>query len=544
MNFMKSLVWIFGGLLASMPALGDGFGIARVSGDGLIGVTNAFEQGVVALERAAAVTGPWSVVKQAFSTGPAAELAAPVSGPASFFRARAVDVSDAWAFRPQDFIDLPAMAARFQSMDTITEFVWFQFWDPTLALLNLYAGGPDPALQEALAGEFNGIMQDGPIYDSLLFADVVLSQATQDALALAPQGPELARLNRMLLQDAYPVELAKKTNSGFANLARCYGVITTVAGAGGTPMSPMNKWNPASEGGPATNAYLSRPHIAMADRAGNIYIADKESHGIRKVTPDGRIHTVAGIDEEGRGTTSPALARTVALANPNGIWVREDGVFYILDKDNGYIRKVDTNGLCTLLADNHGFIPGGRGLWVSPDETVLYFSAATQVKRWDTTNGLAVAAGGFLELGNLTLDPWGQLVVTDRGASRVYRVAPDGSKTLIAGDGSTGNGGDGHPALETGLFQVRGIWFLPTGAYFLATDNGSQVWYVDTEGFIHLFVDGNQYTHAGDGGWFYAPGVPKVNKVRQITMDYEGSLIITENDSGYIRKVQFLPWAP
>jgi hypothetical protein len=339
---------------------------------------------------------------------------------------------------------------------------------------------------------------------------------------------------------------------GFSNLVQSYGLLSTVAGSGGRLCSPCNNWNSDFEGGLAVNAELSHPHIAMADRAGNIYIADKEAHAIRKVTPDGRIYTVAGINSAGTGTTEPALATTVALRNPNGLWVRDDGTFYILDTDNGYVRKVDTDGIITTLVTDGGSIPGGpipggRGLWVSPDESLIFFAAFSEVKSWDTTNGLSSFASGFTQLGNIAVDPNGLLVVTDRAANRVYRIESDGTKTLIAGNGTFANGGDGALAVETGLKEVRGIWFLPSGAYFLATDGGSQVWYVDTAGYIHLFLNGGDtYSdHAGDGAWFYDdPASLKVSKVREITMDFQGNLLITENDAGYVRKVQFLRHLP
>lgn len=334
------------------------------------------------------------------------------------------------------------------------------------------------------------------------------------------------------------------TPDGFTNLVNSYSLLTTVAGAGGTSISPNNKWDPASEGGPAVEAFLSRPHIAMADRAGNIYIADKEGHAIRKVTLDGLIHTVAGINSPDYGTTDPAPATTVALKNPNGIWVLPDGTFYILDRDNGLIRRVDTQGLLTTIIDHGGPIPEGRGLWVSSDESVILYCAGTEVRQWDTTNGLSVLVDGFRQLGNLAVDPQGRLAVTDRGASLVYRIESDLTKTVIAGNGLSFGGGDGELATDTGLWQVRGIWFLPTGAYFLATDSGSQVWYVDVDGYIHLFLNGNVVAHDGDGSWFYDPLTPKVSKIRQITMTYDGDLIITENDSGYVRRVQFLRNVP
>lgn len=167
------------------------------------------------------------------------------------------------------------------------------------------------------------------------------------------------------------------------------------------------------------------------------------------------------------------------------------------------------------------------------------------VKKWTAEQGVTDFATGFTQLGNLTMDPWGNLVVADRGGHRVYRLESRGNPTVIAGNGATSGGGDGQLALATGLEEVRGVWFLPTGAYFLATHRGSQVWYVDTAGYIHLFLNGwRNETHAGDGTWFYNPAEFRVSECRAVTVDYDGNVLITENDMGYVRKVQFLPWAP
>lgn len=523
----------------------DDFRIARFTGDGSIVFTNTFPQGVVTVEKAATPTGPWLPEKQTFSISRSVEINVTLSGPTEFLRSRAADLTGtngSWLLVSNDIIDLPLFAnTLIMQPDPVSPSLVVQFSNATLDLLFSYTDGPDPELQQALVDELNQIIQNGAVYDADLFAGITLSPATQNLLAQNPTGPALIQLNRMLLEDTYPGQIQKKSALGFTNLVHAYGLLTTIAGAGGTTISPNNKWLPSFEGGPATNALLSRPHIAMADRAGNIYIADKEAYAIRKVTLDGTIHTVAGTGTGSYGDTNPSPALSVALNNPNGLWVRDDGTFYILDRDNGLIRKVDTNGVCTLMTDNGGSIPEGRGLWVSRDESVLYFSAGTQLKRWDTTNGLAVMADGFFQLGNLAVDPNGRIAVTDRGANRVFRVDSDGTKTLIAGNGDGFGVGDGQLATNAALAEVRGIWFLSTGAYFLATDSGSQVWYVDTDGIIHLFLNGDSFSHAGDGSWFYDPTTPKVSKVRQITMDYDNNLIITEHDAGYIRKVRFLP---
>jgi hypothetical protein len=345
---------------------------------------------------------------------------------------------------------------------------------------------------------------------------------------------------------AVAVELSSG-RPGFTNLVQSYDLLTTIAGAGGAT-DDSNKWLPAFEGGYATNALLSGPHIALGDRAGNIYIADKNSHGIRKLTPDGRIFTVAGINVAGNGPDYATNGTNVALSGPNGLWVRADGTVDILDLENGKVRVLETNGLARTLFTVPGGILVGRGLWVSDDESIAYVSSGNVVKQWTADAGVTDFATGFVELGNLVIDPAGHLVVTDRGTHSVWRVFNDGTKVRIAGNGTQGNsagGGDGGFATATGLDGVRGVWFLPTGGFFVCTHRGSQVWYVDAGGRIHLFLNGHRSeTHAGDGTWFYNPFELRVSECRAVTMDYEGNVLVTEHDAGYVRKVEFLKHWP
>ena len=68
---------------------------------------------------------------------------------------------------------------------------------------------PSPRLQEALLSELNRLLQVGPLYDAQAFADIELSEQTQTLIAQNPKsGEALVRLNRWLLADVYPYELA------------------------------------------------------------------------------------------------------------------------------------------------------------------------------------------------------------------------------------------------------------------------------------------------------------------------------------------------
>lgn len=343
---------------------------------------------------------------------------------------------------------------------------------------------------------------------------------------------------------------------GFARFTRCYSLIQTIAGAGGVTTADVNKWQPAFENGPATAAQLSRPHMAMGDLWGNIYIADKDAHGIRKIRPDGTIVTVAGTglagpNAWGNGPDDLTPGTAVALSHPNGLYVLTNGVVYILDMDNGKIRRLDTNGMMrTVLVDPNGPIFGGRGLWVSEDEQVIFYCASDRVRRWTAaTQQVTDFAVVAPDLGNIAMDPQGRLVVTVRGQHVVYRFSPDGAaREVIAGNGQTGWITSGLAATNCPLNQVRGVAFLPTGAFLLATDKGSQVGYVDTEGVIYRLLNGDAVnqaweSHAGDGRWFYdTPNEYKVSEIRAITLDPWGNILITEHDAGYIRMIRFLPY--
>ena len=64
------------------------------------------------------------------------------------------------------------------------------------------------------------------------------------------------------------------------------------------------------------------------------------------------------------------------------------------------------------------------------------------------------------------------------------------------------------------------------------------MWYIDSRDSAHLFLDGlaGDGYHSGDGENYQTPGF-KVSEVRSVTVDYQGNIIVAENDCGYIRKV-------
>jgi hypothetical protein len=67
----------------------------------------------------------------------------------------------------------------------------------------------------ALVKDLNQIIAGPSIYDPVRFGSVVLRPETAQLLKQNPRGQQLARLNKLLLEDAYPAELTKSVSTGW-----------------------------------------------------------------------------------------------------------------------------------------------------------------------------------------------------------------------------------------------------------------------------------------------------------------------------------------
>ena len=73
----------------------------------------------------------------------------------------------------------------------------------------------------AVAQFLNDVIGGHCIYEPERFQGIPLRTETNDLLKQGPPFPNLARLNRMLLEDAYPVELARDLKTEQAACHRC-----------------------------------------------------------------------------------------------------------------------------------------------------------------------------------------------------------------------------------------------------------------------------------------------------------------------------------
>ena len=259
------------------------------------------------------------------------------------------------------------------------------------------------------------------------------------------------------------------------------GVITTVAGNG-------DFFSELGDGGPATAANIKVPFGIDATADGSIYVADFEDNRVRRISPDGRITTVAGSG--GDGPPVDGVAATLSpLGHPQDVVAADDGTIYLADTTNNRVRRVGPDGTITTLAGtgvNGSAGDGGpasqatlsqpRAVALLADGDVLVVEGVS-IRRVDAASGTitTVAGGGAASIGtgdggpatavrvhasDLAVAGDGAIFFVETSGMRVRRVSPDGMLSTIAGDGSYGFNGDGSLS-TTRVSWPRGIALHP-----------------------------------------------------------------------------------
>lgn len=312
------------------------------------------------------------------------------------------------------------------------------------------------------------------------------------------------------------------------------GILTIVAGTGNAGFS--------GDGAAAATADLSLPAGLTVDGGGNLYIADSANNRIRRVTPDGRIGTVAGNGSHNlAGSIGDGGAAMNALLNsPSSVAVDRSGNLYIAEVSR--IRKVDPTGIISTVASFSGSLAVDHAGSLYVGDTV-----ARRVHKLDAAgtvttvagNGQAASAGdgglatnAALNPRAIALDSAGNLYIADD--NRIRKVGLDGIIHTLAGTGLSGFSGDGGAAAAA--------QFLTPQA--LAADASGNLYVADTFNFRIRRIDsnGNIVTVAGSGSaYFYGDGGPATRAQLRwpdgVAVSADGNIFISDSANDRIRKV-------
>jgi sugar lactone lactonase YvrE len=203
----------------------------------------------------------------------------------------------------------------------------------------------------------------------------------------------------------------------------------------------------SGDGGPAAAASLNMPHEIQFDSAGNFYIAERDNHVVRKVdAKTGGISTVAGTGAPGfSGDGGPATR--AQLRQPHSIAVDRGGRLLICDTGNHRVRHVD---LRSGLIETYG----GTG------------------ERQPTPDGAAVKGAPLNGPRTIAISREGDLYLALREGNAIYRIAPDTAAIHhVAGTGEQGYSGDGGPARAATFAGPKGLAYARGSLYVADTEN-------------------------------------------------------------------------
>ncbi len=114
-------------------------------------------------------------------------------------------------------------------------------------------------------------------------------------------------------------------------------VVTTPAGNG-------TAGNIDGTGG---EARFNQPYNIKGDGMGNYYVPDQLNHSIRKLTQSGMVLTIAGNGSAGYADGSATQGQ---FNNPTGLALGAGGEIFVADRNNHRIRKITRDGAVSTLA--------------------------------------------------------------------------------------------------------------------------------------------------------------------------------------------------
>ena len=88
--------------------------------------------------------------------------------------------------------------------------------------------------------------------------------------------------------------------------------------------------------GVGADAKFASPRDVAIDAFGNCYVADTNNHAIRKITSDGKVTTLAGLEEG----YMDGKAEKACFSKPEGLALGSEGDLYVADTGNNRIRKI------------------------------------------------------------------------------------------------------------------------------------------------------------------------------------------------------------
>ncbi len=281
-----------------------------------------------------------------------------------------------------------------------------------------------------------------------------------------------------------------------AALLRGQGVITTIAGT---------DWVFPGLTMPALQAPLGPLLGTALDPRGNVLLLDTQNQMLFRYTPaDGILAVVAGNGLAGFSGDGGSAARA-SMNAPDSVAVDRAGNIYVAD----HVRDPESQGIRRI----------------APDQTITTISGLGDRTAADGQRASDVA---FASITSMAVTPAGELIVTDAGLNRIFKIGVDGMITVVAGRGRCRSVGDGGPAVQADVCAPSSVVADASGnLYFIDASDRDQDAYRVRRIAPNGVVDAYAGNGEGDDRVVPGPALKSPMLPRAIAVDPRGGLVIS-----------------
>lgn len=318
------------------------------------------------------------------------------------------------------------------------------------------------------------------------------------------------------------------------------GVVSTLAGAAGVSGSVDG-----------ASALFGSPQGVAVDGAGNVFVADGDT--IRKITPDRAVTTFAGM--AGSPGDADGIGSAARFSYAVGIVADRSGNLFVVDSNNGAIRKVTADGVVSTLVETMGptmTLANGRVVTLASPRalavdgmgnlSIVYSGLGGSSVRKRTPDGavsvLAGSAAGALpapDVGSdnlfaasaLAVDAAGNILLSIGDA--IEKLAPDGTVSTFAGLTSSFGSTDGTGSAAR-FANPAGVAVDGAGNVFVADTSNATIRKITPDGVVTTFAGSPMVPFPVSPG---APG--PLSYPTGLAVDGAGTLYVSDDDT--IRKI-------
>ena len=251
-----------------------------------------------------------------------------------------------------------------------------------------------------------------------------------------------------------------------------------------------------------------------ADKNNNIYATDPENHIVIKIRDNGQVINFSGtVGVSGNNGNNIVAGNQAKFNSPQGIDCDESGNIYVADTGNNQIRKINQDGVTSLLAGDPNGTAGYTGTKLNKPQDIIV--QKNNIIIADTNNhAIRIVRHGLANINTLVgngnrgdsvgqiaqlnspssvaLSPSGKIFINDSGNNKIKIYNLAGVTTNFVGSTRGGDLGQGTNA------QFYDLQFIVSdnreGLYVVDYDRstGSRLLHIDGKGqsyAVHYFND-------------------------------------------------------